>query len=108
MAVAVERTDREEIQDDRRSDGARFGARAIENRPIERLVPYARNARTQSEAQVALIVGSIREGSLSRRDGARGEGTAPLPSGRASGQTSPTGTGSSPVPDLGPQEADAS
>lgn len=30
-------------------------------RPIGELIPYARNARTHSEAQVALIAGSIRE-----------------------------------------------
>ena len=34
---------------------------AIEYRPIASLIPYARNARTHSEAQVALIAGSIRE-----------------------------------------------
>jgi DNA modification methylase len=34
---------------------------AIEYRPIGDLIPYARNARTHSEAQVALIAGSIRE-----------------------------------------------
>ena len=34
---------------------------AIDYRPIARLIPYARNARTHSEAQVALIAGSIRE-----------------------------------------------
>ena len=33
----------------------------IEHRPVEALIPYARNARTHSEAQVALIAGSIRE-----------------------------------------------
>src|SRR6056297_479163 len=33
----------------------------IEHRPVGELVPYARNARTHSEAQVALIAGSIRE-----------------------------------------------
>ncbi len=33
----------------------------IEHRPIGDLIPYARNARTHSEAQVALIAGSIRE-----------------------------------------------
>ncbi len=33
----------------------------IEYRPIGDLIPYARNARTHSEAQVALIAGSIRE-----------------------------------------------
>jgi ParB-like chromosome segregation protein Spo0J len=33
----------------------------IEHRAVGELVPYARNARTHSEAQVALIAGSIRE-----------------------------------------------
>src|SRR6056297_1076840 len=33
----------------------------VEHRPVEALIPYARNARTHSEAQVALIAGSIRE-----------------------------------------------
>jgi DNA modification methylase len=33
----------------------------VERRPIAGLVPYARNARTHSEAQVAQIAGSIRE-----------------------------------------------
>ena len=33
----------------------------IEHRPVGDLIPYARNARTHSEAQVALIAGSIRE-----------------------------------------------
>ena len=33
----------------------------IEHRRVDALVPYARNARTHSEAQVALIAGSIRE-----------------------------------------------
>lgn len=37
------------------------GTLAIDYRPIGDLVPYARNARTHSEAQVALIAGSIRE-----------------------------------------------
>ena len=37
------------------------GAERIEKRPIAALIPYARNARTHSEAQVGLIVGSIRE-----------------------------------------------
>ena len=36
-------------------------ALAIDYRPISDLIPYARNARTHSEAQVALIAGSIRE-----------------------------------------------
>jgi ParB-like chromosome segregation protein Spo0J len=30
-------------------------------RPVEALIPYARNARTHSEDQVAQIAGSIRE-----------------------------------------------
>jgi DNA modification methylase len=34
---------------------------AVEYRPIGELIPYARNARTHSEAQVAQIAGSIRE-----------------------------------------------
>ena len=34
---------------------------AVEYRPLYSLVPYARNARTHSEAQVAEIAGSIRE-----------------------------------------------
>ena len=33
----------------------------IAYRPVEVLIPYTRNARTHSEAQVALIAGSIRE-----------------------------------------------
>jgi len=37
------------------------GTLAIDYRPVEALIPYARNARTHSEAQVALIAGSIRE-----------------------------------------------
>lgn len=37
------------------------GAHSIEMRPVEALIPYAANARTHSEAQVALIAGSIRE-----------------------------------------------
>ena len=34
---------------------------AIEYRPIDKLIPYARNARTHSDAQVAQIAASIRE-----------------------------------------------
>ncbi len=34
---------------------------AIDYRPVAALIPYARNARTHSESQVALIAGSIRE-----------------------------------------------
>ena len=37
------------------------GASSIAQRPVESLIPYARNARIHSEAQVALIAGSIRE-----------------------------------------------
>ena len=37
------------------------GATTIEQRPVSALIPYARNARTHSESQVALIAGSIRE-----------------------------------------------
>ncbi|QQA41508.1 site-specific DNA-methyltransferase [Pelagovum pacificum] len=41
--------------------GGPIGAQSIEHRPVADLVPYASNARTHSEAQVALIAGSIRE-----------------------------------------------
>jgi DNA modification methylase len=34
---------------------------AIEHRPLDSLIPYARNARTHSDAQVAQIAASIRE-----------------------------------------------
>ncbi len=37
------------------------GAQAIKQRAVADLIPYARNARTHSDAQVALIAGSIRE-----------------------------------------------
>ena len=33
----------------------------VERWPVERLVPYARNARTHSDAQIAQLAGSIRE-----------------------------------------------
>ena len=36
-------------------------AREIKHWPIDRLIPYARNARTHSEAQIAQIAASIRE-----------------------------------------------
>jgi len=36
------------------------GARTVEWRPVEALIPFASNARTHSEDQVALIAGSIR------------------------------------------------
>jgi hypothetical protein len=38
-----------------------WAADKVERWPISRLIPYARNARTHSEAQVAQIAGSIRE-----------------------------------------------
>nr|WP_309504435.1 ParB/Srx family N-terminal domain-containing protein [uncultured Roseovarius sp.] len=38
-----------------------IGARAVDMCLVADLVPYARNARTHSEAQVAKIAGSIRE-----------------------------------------------
>jgi ParB-like chromosome segregation protein Spo0J len=34
---------------------------AIEHRPVDALIPHARNARTHSDAQVAQIAASIRE-----------------------------------------------
>lgn len=37
------------------------GALAVEYRPAEALIPYARNARTHSDAQVAQIAASVRE-----------------------------------------------
>lgn len=54
MAKAIE----EQFDDDH---PALAGARSVEQRPLSSLVPYARNARTHSEAQVAQIAGSIRE-----------------------------------------------
>src|SRR3954454_1608590 len=36
-------------------------ARHIEHWPVDRLIPYARNPRTHSDAQVAQIAASIRE-----------------------------------------------
>ena len=42
------------------ADGAP-GAQSIEHRAVADLVPYARNARTHDDAQVARIAGSIRE-----------------------------------------------
>jgi DNA modification methylase len=42
------------------AEGA-HGARSIEHRPVADLVPFAKNARTHSEAQVAQIASSIRE-----------------------------------------------
>lgn len=54
------KTVRQQAGTDRAAIAAGAGLR-IEHRAIEELVPYARNARTHSEAQVALIAGSIRE-----------------------------------------------
>src|SRR6187402_172575 len=39
----------------------RWPADAVERRPVAALVPYARNARTHSDEQVAQIAASIRE-----------------------------------------------
>ena len=41
--------------------GARWPADAVERRPVAALVPFARNARTHSDEQVAQIAASIRE-----------------------------------------------
>ena len=41
--------------------GTRWPADAVERRPVAALVPYARNARTHSDEQVAQIAASIRE-----------------------------------------------
>src|SRR4051812_44184397 len=43
------------------SDPPAWPADRVERWPVERLVPYARNARTHSGAQVAQIAGSICE-----------------------------------------------
>src|ERR1700761_1849385 len=40
---------------------ADWPADKVERWPIDQLIPYARNARTHSDAQVARIAGSIRE-----------------------------------------------
>ncbi|WP_074123532.1 ParB/Srx family N-terminal domain-containing protein [Bradyrhizobium sp. AS23.2] len=42
-------------------EGANWPAWATERRPVAALVPYARNARTHSEAQLQQIAASIRE-----------------------------------------------
>src|SRR6056297_2462031 len=44
-----------------RAETGLMGARSIEQRPVGDLIPYANNARTHNEAQVAQIAGSIRE-----------------------------------------------
>ena len=41
--------------------GPQWPADKIERRSVEKLIPYARNARTHSEAQVAQLAASIRE-----------------------------------------------
>src|SRR3954468_1199517 len=43
------------------SDPRAWSAERIERWPVSRLVPYARNARTHSDAQVAQIAASILE-----------------------------------------------
>src|SRR4051794_6987900 len=45
----------------RQSDPLAWPADRVERWPVERLVPYARNARTHSDAQVAQIAASICE-----------------------------------------------
>ena len=47
--------------------------------PIQRLIPYARNARTHSQAQVAEIAGSIRAFGFSNPDPGRREARMSLP-----------------------------
>lgn len=42
-------------------DGTQWPADRVERRPVSALVPYARNARTHSENQIAQIAASIRE-----------------------------------------------
>jgi ParB-like chromosome segregation protein Spo0J len=42
-------------------DHSLWPATQIEHWPIDRLVPYARNARTHTDAQIAQIAASIRE-----------------------------------------------
>ena len=43
------------------ASGPRWPADAVERRPVAALIPYARNARTHSDVQVAQIAASIRE-----------------------------------------------
>jgi hypothetical protein len=59
-------------------------------RPVEALIPYARNARTHSDAQVAQIAGSIREFGFTNpiRDPAGAQILADLPGGGARGLAS--------------------
>ncbi|MCV2874604.1 ParB/Srx family N-terminal domain-containing protein [Defluviimonas sp. WL0050] len=56
MATRVERRAKREVTADSAAP-----ALAVDYRPIADLIPYTRNARTHSEAQVTLIAGSIRE-----------------------------------------------
>ena len=51
----------------KRDEGAAVNlADKIVMRPLEALIPYARNARTHSDAQVAQTAGSIREFGFTR------------------------------------------
>ena len=65
---SAELTAADEVPDDdhdqrspRRMTALRASGCRLEHRPVASLIPYARNARTHTEAQVALIAGSIRE-----------------------------------------------
>ena len=63
-SVAANAGRQEQSERDARPPAPDRGCRAdlaIDYRPVASLIPYARNARTHSEAQVALIAGSIRE-----------------------------------------------
>ena len=42
-------------------DGPLWPADQVERRPVSALIPYARNARTHSDAQIAQLAASIRE-----------------------------------------------
>ena len=43
------------------SESIKWPADKVERRPVSSLIPYARNSRTHSEAQVKQIAASIRE-----------------------------------------------
>jgi hypothetical protein len=65
-------------------------------RSVESLIPYARNARTHSDAQVAQIAGSIREFGFtwSEPGGRRRQSSNPeggLPQSRGEGRRGPRG-----------------
>ncbi|MCO6052214.1 ParB/Srx family N-terminal domain-containing protein, partial [Mesorhizobium sp. RP14(2022)] len=53
----------DDVQNEQLDEGQSAGDRslAITYRPLASLIPYARNARTHSDAQVAEIAASIRE-----------------------------------------------